>query len=289
MNQAARVVILAYAVATAVAVAVAVFFSDRHPLFIIAAADVAATCVIFAFSMRHNNSSFYDPYWSVIPPVVAVYLALLPEAIGASSLRTALVVTLVSAWAIRLTYNWWRGWTGLDHEDWRYVNIRNKSGSAYPLASFAGIHMFPTVIVFAGMVPLWPALVTGTQPFGLLDIAAVVVTGGAIAIEAIADSQLSEFRRSSAPKGTILQTGLWKYSRHPNYFGEASFWWGLFLFGLAAGDTNVAWSGAGALAITIMFWFVSIPLLDNRSLERREGYAAHMATVSSFIPLPRKS
>jgi steroid 5-alpha reductase family enzyme len=146
--------------------------------------------------------------------------------------------------------------------------------------------MFPTVIVFAGMLPLWPALAGPGRPLGWLDLAAVLVTGGAVALEGIADNQLRAFRHSNPPRGAILQTGVWGWSRHPNYFGEASFWWGLYLFALAAAGTSAWWSGVGALAITIMFWFVSIPLLDNRSLERREGYRAHMDRVSGFIPLP---
>lgn len=289
MTPAARLVVIAYSLATLVAAAVILALPQLSSLYAVAAADVAATLVIFGFSMRYDNSSFYDPYWSVVPPLVAVYLALGPIEVGVSGLRSLLLLGGVWFWGVRLTHNWWRGWTGLDHEDWRYVDMRESSGSLYPLVSLAGIHMFPTAIVFAGMLPLWPALTSGSAALGWLDVAAVLVTYGAVLIELVSDNQLRAFRQSNPAAGAILDSGLWKYSRHPNYFGEASFWWGLFLFALAAEGTAALWTGAGALAITIMFWFISIPLLDNRSVERRAGYEAHMRKVSGFIPLPPRS
>jgi len=186
-------------------------------------------------------------------------------------------------WGARLTWNWYRRWQGLDHEDWRYGDIRRKSGRAWPLASLAGVHFFPTLIVFAGLLPVYSAMVS-PSPLGLLDLVALAVAIGATAIEAVADEQLRGFVSGRSSHEEILATGLWKYSRHPNYFGENSFWWGLALFGLAA-DPHF-WSVAGAIAMTAMFVFVSVPLLDERSAERRPGYRDHMKRVSALIPMP---
>jgi steroid 5-alpha reductase family enzyme len=282
---------IAYAVALAAAVAVANVLQGLHPLWVALAADVVATAVVFGFSFAFDNSSFYDPYWSVAPVPLAVYFALQPLASDEfPSPRALLALLLVAAWAARLTYNFLRGWGGLDHEDWRYVDIRLKTGRAYWLVSFLGIHLFPTLMVFAGCLPLYAAFERGARPLNLLDGLATVVTLTAIAIEAIADAQLRSFRlRSDRKPEEILDGGLWAWSRHPNYFGEMLFWWGLWLFALAAGPGN-RWTVAGAAAITLMFHVVSLRLLETRMLERRPEYAAHVRRVPAFLPYrwPRK-
>ncbi|MFT3774022.1 MAG: DUF1295 domain-containing protein [Minicystis sp.] len=273
---------VAYVVALAVAWLVVRWLGPSvSPIRAIAFADVAATVTVFAFSVGANNTSVYDPYWSVAPIVIAPYLALHETAAEAPIARQVLVCALVIVWGVRLTYNWARGFHGLSHEDWRYVDFRNKLGRGYWAMSFAGLHMFPTVQVYLGCLPLSVAL-TSARPLGGLDIVAAVVTLGAIVIETVADEQLRAFRREKR-EGEIMARGLWAYSRHPNYFGEVGFWWGLFLFALAC-DPGAWWTGIGAVAITAMFLFASIPLIDKRSAERRPAYAEHMKRVSAFVP-----
>lgn len=279
---------LAYGVAALVALAVGYAVSEQHPLFVVAIADGAATLVIFAFSTAFHNSSFYDPYWSVAPVVIAVYLAAVPTAVGVDIVRQLLAVSLMIWWSVRLTYNWLRRWDGLEHEDWRYTDFRNQYGSRYWLIDLSGIHVFPTVMVFLGCLPLYPVLSSGTRVFNALDILAAAVTAAAITIETIADQQLWRFLDAAHEPGAILSSGLWAYSRHPNYFGEILFWWGLFLFGLAA-DPSYWWTVVGAVAMVLMFVFASVPMIDRRSLARRPGYAEHMAKVSAIVPwLPRR-
>ena len=196
-----------------------------------------------------------------------------------------LLVGLVWAWGIRLTWNFWRGWPGLHHEDWRYVAFREKTGKLYWLVSLGGIHLFPTVVVFMGMVGAYELLrISDVQSWGLF-VVAVAVTAMAICIEAIADEQLRTFVLHKKEPGAIMQSGLWAYSRHPNYFGEMSFWWGMGLFGLSA-DPTAWWVLLGPAAITAMFVLVSVPLIDARSVERRPAYAQHMKRVSGLVPLP---
>jgi steroid 5-alpha reductase family enzyme len=250
----------------------------------ILAADVAATAVVFAWSVVLDNSSVYDPYWSVAPMAIA------PGLIATASpdvpvLRQAVVTALVLFWGARLTFNWARGWEGLGHEDWRYVDIRKKSGRAYWVVSFVGIHLMPTFWVFLGCLSLIPAIATGARALGPLDVVAFAVTAGAIALETMADEQLLRFRRSNPPPGQTLSRGLWALSRHPNYLGEISLWWGLYLFALAA-DPSAWGCVAGPLSITLLFTFVSVPMIDRRSLARRPGYAEHMARVPAIFPRP---
>jgi len=274
-------VMLAYLVALAPALWIASRWGDAHPYASLFWADIVATLVVFAFSMRLDNGSVYDPYWSVAPPLIAFHW--IGYASSASTLRQAVVTTLVFAWAIRLTFNWARGWPGLHHEDWRYTDLYTKAPKW--LISLTGIHVFPTLIVFVGCLPLVPALARSRADFNGLDGIAMIVTGGAVLIEWVADEQLRRFNRSKT-SGEIMKSGMWSWSRHPNYFGEMSFWWGLFLFGFAA-NPSYWWTFVGPLSMVLLFRFASIPMLDQRSLERRPGYAEHMQQVNTVIPWPR--
>ena len=129
--------------------------------------------------MALANSSMYDAYWSVVPPVIGLYWAsALPDS-EAVPARQALVLLLVFAWGARLTWNWARGWPGLHHEDWRYRELRENANAPYWLVSLTGIHYFPTLQVFVACLPLYPALALGSRPLGALDALAALVTAGA--------------------------------------------------------------------------------------------------------------
>jgi steroid 5-alpha reductase family enzyme len=243
-------------------------------------ADLVATGVVFAASMAVFNASLYDPYWSVAPAViVAAWVAGSDPAGG----RGIVVLVLVLIWAVRLTANWALGWRGLAHEDWRYVQIRRDTAGRLPwwLVNLTGIQLMPTLVVFAGLLPVWPA-VTVAAPLNPMDLVAAAVTLGAITLEAVADHQIQYFRKNPG----IANGGLWRCSRHPNYLGEILFWWGLWLFALAAAP-RWWWTVLGPLAMVVLFVFVSVPLMDRRSLSRRPGYAEHMRRVPALLPLPR--
>jgi steroid 5-alpha reductase family enzyme len=284
MAKAFAAIAVAYAAAAAAAVAFAFGIGWSDPIAVAAGADLVATLVIFGFSRIHDNSSFYDAYWSVAPIAIACYWALVPEAAGADLGRQLVVVSLVSFWGGRLTFNWARGWKGLGHEDWRYVNLRGTTGRAYWPVSLLGLHLMPTVMVFLGCLSLLPALVTGGASVGVLDALALTVTAGAIWIEAASDKQLHRFVAAKPAPGSILDVGLWKFSRHPNYFGEMGFWWGLYLFGLAADPSCWWWTLVGPLAITLMFRFVSLPMIEKRMIERRPQFASHAQRTPLVIP-----
>lgn len=280
-------IIAAYLLAIAAGLAVLVVM-EGHILFTTLCADIVATVIVFLFSRAYKNSSFYDAYWSVIPPLIVLYWALYHEAPLVEPARQGIVIILVWLWGIRLTANWAGHWQGLQHEDWRYPPIKAKAGRWGALVDFTGIHLFPTLIVFAACLPLYAAVSLGDRSLNWLDAVAFVVTAGAITIELVADVQLHRFVAHKQP-GDIMKTGLWRYSRHPNYFGEMSFWFGIMLFGLAAYPQGWWWIMPGAIAMAVMFLTVSIPLMDERSLERRQEYADHMAKVSALVPwFPKK-
>jgi steroid 5-alpha reductase family enzyme len=274
----------AYAVALAVAVAVGLLLRGRHPILVAAVADVAATLAVFAFSVAKDNSSLYDPYWSVAPLPVALYWSLADGRVGA---RQALVLLAVLAWGARLTWNCLRRWRSLDHEDFRYREIRARTGRLYWPASLFAIHLFPTAWVFLGLLPLYPALAAPVRPPGWLDLVAAAVALGGTAVEAAADRQLRRFLLARAHPAEVLDRGLWALSRHPNYLGEILFWWGLLLFGLAA-DPAKAWTAAGAISITALFVLVSVPWMDRRMLARHPAWAERMRRVPALLPWPRR-
>ena len=280
-SQSRLICCVVYIVAAAVAFAVGRVSAGGSLLWTAAAADLAATVVVFVFSVILDNSSVYDPYWSVAPvPILAYWLA----ATGALSVRSLLVAALVAFWAVRLTMNWLRRWRGLADEDWRYADYR-KLGFFYWPVSFLGFHLFPTVIVFLGCVAILPVFLGGSGPFSVLDLAAIIITLGSILMESAADRQLRRFLVTRKDSRQILGTGVWALSRHPNYFGEVLFWWGLWLFGLAA-NPGWWWTIVGPVAVTGLFLGVSIPMMDRRLLARHPGYAEVIAARSSFLPLP---
>ena len=256
---------------------------DQSPLWNMFWADIAATVAIFVFSRLYKNSSFYDAYWSVIPPLIALYWTMAATAQGIDMTRAWLVVILVWLWGVRLTANWATFWPGLEHEDWRYAPIKTNAGKWNAVADFSAIHLFPTVIVFAACLPIYAAVAMDARPLNVLDYLAAAVTLIAILIELVSDIQLHRFLTHRKP-GEIMKTGLWALSRHPNYFGEWLFWAGLALFGLAAVPSAWWWVLPGAIAMLIMFLVASIPMIDKRSVERRPEYQAHMARVSGFVP-----
>jgi len=282
-------VILSYVIAFGAAFGIGYGLTGLvHPLWLTLIADIGATIVIFIFSVIFNNVSFYDPYWSIQPVFIVVYWMLLPQASGASLIRQIVIMIIVSFYAIRLTLNWIRGWKGLKHEDWRYVKFRVEKPKLFWFIAFTGLEMMPTLIVFLACIPLYPALVLSSNTFGVFDIIAIVIAIGAISIEFVADEQMKIFVRMSKDPKKVMDLGLWAYSRHPNYFGEVSFWWGLFFFALAA-DLTWWWTVAGGIAMIILFIFISIPLLENKQLANRPDYADYKKRVSMFIPwFPRK-
>jgi steroid 5-alpha reductase family enzyme len=288
MTRARLSVLAAYLVAFAVALAVGSRSAAEHPIWVALQADVAATVVIFAVSLAFRNSSFYDPYWSVAPLPIAIYWAQSPAAVGVNPIRLGVVIALVALWGGRLTWNWLRGWQGLGHEDWRYEDLKQKTGAAYWLVSFAGIHMAPTLWVFLGLLPVYVSMAAGFEPFGYLDLLAFAVTFGAIWIEARSDKQLKRFRDAGPAPEEFLHSGLWAWSRHPNYLGEMGFWWGLWLFALAA-NPGWWWTVVGPLSITLMFRFVSLPMIETRMLERRPAYAEWARRSSMVLPRPGRA
>lgn len=280
-------VTVAYALALGVAAAWLVWGPSSGQLWLDTfIADVAATLVVFGFSRVYRNSSFYDAYWSVIPPLLTLYWWS-QAGPGVDQLRCWLIALLVALWAIRLTANWVYRFPGLHHEDWRYPMLRERAGRWEFIADLVAIHLIPTVQVFAGMLPVYVCMTRVGSGISWLTIIAFAVGLAAVTLEFTADVQLHRFVRSGGP-GEVMNRGLWNWSRHPNYFGEFSFWFALALFGVAASPSDAWWLFVGATAMLAMFLGASIPMMEARSLQRRPGYQDVIDRVSRFVPRPSR-
>ena len=255
------------------------------------AADLAATLVVWGFSFGFKNTSIYDPYWSVIPPLVVLPLAFVPE-LEASALRVVLINSAVWFWGIRLTLNWGRAWAGLHTEDWRYLSFVPKTKNWYWLMSLLSFHTFPTLTVFVGLVPCFPALLNwpGSDHYNALhwlDFVAFAVAITGVLFELIADEQMHRHRTAPHRDASVPFTGgLWGVSRHPNYFGETTFWLGIGLFGVAADPGAYWWCLGGYGVMLALFMGYSIPAMEQKSLDKRPSYTAVQRRVSMLFPWP---
>ena len=247
-------------------------------------ADVLGTLVIFGFSRRYRNSSFYDAYWSVAPPLMLFYWWY-AGGLGADEIQCWLVSVVVVVWAVRLTVNWALSFPGLHHEDWRYGMLRDQAGRFSFVADLVAIHLIPTAQVFLGMIPVYVAVTTSGDNLLWLSGIACALGLSAVLLELVADGQMRRFVSDRSP-GQTMDQGLWSWSRHPNYFGEFSFWFALALFGVAASPADVWWLFAGAAAMLAMFLGASIPMMEERSLQRRPGYQDVIDRVPRFVPRP---
>ena len=283
--RALALVTFSYLVAVvAAAVTMAAYPGPKSPLALVAVGDLAGTVVIFVFSVVFRNSSFYDPYWSVAPVFIALYLVFGFDG-SAPIERQVLLVFAISVYGARLTYNWARGWSGLDHEDWRYVDLREQTGALFQAVNFLGIMLFPTVLVYLGCVPMVPALISGTAPLNAWDVVGFVVLLGGTAIEGIADNQLRRFVRERTDREAVMDRGLWAWSRHPNYFGEISVWFGVMFFGIASG-AFAPWMLAGVASMVFLFVVISIPMMEKRQGARKSAYADYKKRTSVLVPWP---
>ena len=262
------------------------------PFWIGFAVTCVSTLIVWVFSIANDNSSIYDPYWVIAPPLLALGLKATAGGglFGEWSGRQIAVVVCLWVWAIRYhTMYAWTGWrTGLAHEDWRYEAMRS-APVPYWLNSLLGMHYFPTVLVYFAFAPGALVLIADpatAPPFGVWDLLGVAGALAAVAIEFFADEQLRKYRETGAYRaGGTIRDGLWKYSRHPNYFGEVLFWLSMIPFAIPGGflERQPALVLAGPIAMALFFRF-SCWLMDVRSLERRPEYQQIVDEVNAMVP-----
>ncbi len=277
-TKATLIIFLEYGLTMALGAMVFLMWETGLPLLLkVFIIDVLMTVVIFLFSMGHNNSSVYDPYWSVIPVFL---LVLIKPYWYFDGIVYTLIAFAVLLWSVRLTYNWAMRFEGFDAEDFRYQEFREQFGKWYWLISLLAIHLFPTMLVFLGLLPVMILILYHTPQILFVVIGSSIITIGVL-ISFFADKELRLHREKD--KETPIQSGLWAYSRHPNYLGELLFWYGIALMSAPIG---VAYAVVGIIPMTLLFEFYSIPKMESRTLRRKSDYQSIIDEVPRLLSIP---
>lgn len=244
--------------------------------------DIVATVVIWIFTLIFKNTSIYDPYWSLIPILISFYAFFY---YGNFTPINIIYLIVLNLWAIRLTFNWCVMFYSFEYEDWRYRQYRDTlSKPLFHIVNFFGLQMIPTLVVFAGLTPMFVMFSSGLNSYISLIGIAIMVFG--ILMELIADRQMHQFLRETKEKVTCRK-GLWNYSRHPNYLGELSIWVGTFVTMVAVAP-NYWYYIFGMVLMICLFLFISIPLAEKRQLKRRSDYIDYKKHTSMLFLLPHK-
>ncbi|XP_020213446.1 uncharacterized protein C594.04c [Cajanus cajan] len=227
-----------------------------------------------------------DPYWTVIPVMLVHYYASHP--LGEYNwLRSRVVILLTWVWSIRLIHNYFRRekWQWGAREDWRFTDLSQQYGRLWWWASFFAIYVPHQVLLIGLSLPLH-VIHSVNEPLSMWDLVGTVVCICGVVIAYTADTQLYNFVSRKEEEGVgvpILEKGLWYYSRHPNYFGEQVWWWGLVVF---AWNLGHGWTFIGALANTKCLAYVT-KLVEDRMLKqdnRAEAYTLYQKTTSVWLP-----
>ena len=251
-------------------------FADLAP---VTALTVGALMVsVWLLSVVLRDASIVDIVWGLGFAVIAVVGSFL----GTETPRARLVLALAAIWGMRLAVHLFRRNAGKG-EDYRYQAMRRRWGSRFGVVSLFTVFALQGVIMWVVSLPVQAAQ-TATGGFTVTDAAGAAVWLLGFAFESIGDEQLRRFKADPASQGRVMDSGLWRYTRHPNYFGDATLWWGL---GIIGAGTGAWWSLVGPLVMTVFLLRVSgVPLLERRMQRTRPGYAEYVRRTSSFLPLP---
>ena len=246
---------------------------------------LGAILILAAFtwvvSVIKRDVSIVDSVWSLLILLAAVAYS---STIDLYTSRSSLILSLVLVWALRLTIHiTWRNWG--EQEDLRYQDIRKKYEPNFALKSLGIIFGFQASLAWIISMPLWAAL---TVPIELsaVDLLAVTLWTVGMVFETVGDWQLARFKANPANSEKVMDRGLWRYTRHPNYFGECAIWWGLYLFAVPVGAW---WTIVAPVLLTYMLLkFSGVTLLEDHLVKRRPAYPDYIARTNAFIPGPPK-
>ena len=234
------------------------------------------------FSIVKKDVSFVDSLWSLFFLLAAVVFALDVETLSA---RGQLVLVLVAIWSLRLSiYITARNWG--EPEDYRYQTIRKNNEPGFAFKSLYIVFGLQGVLAWIIALPLLPAI-TSNSSLTWIDLLALGIWTVGFIFEAVGDYQLARFKGRIDSQGRALDTGLWRYTRHPNYFGEFCMWWAFYLFAFAAGGW---WSIGSPLLMSFLLLKVSgVAMLEQTISDRRPEYASYIRRTNAFFPGPRRS
>lgn len=241
---------------------------------------------LWLISLWLKDASIVDVFWGSGFVVASwVYFALTPDGFDS---RKWLVVILVTLWGLRLSlYILWRNWG--EGEDARYQKFRANAGEQWWWQSYVKVFLLQGFLMWLISAPLLAAQISPTPAnLTVMDYLAVIVWLIGFFFEAVGDWQLARFKADPANKGQLLTSGVWRYTRHPNYFGDATQWWAYYFFAVAAGSW---WFIYSPILMTFLIIRVSgVALLENNLKQAKPGYEDYIRNTSAFIPwFPKNS
>ena len=278
------VLLLVYLMATIIGVFTFIGFKNLgfNDYFAVLFADMLATVFVWFMGVIFKTASMYDPYWSLQTLIIYIFLLIRNNN---WNLGTILLLTVLAIYSVRLTVNFIIGFDSLAYVDWRYRMLKEKSGKLYPVVNLLGICMFPTLVVYACTLPV--IVYANIGMFSFFDIIGLTIILLGVLLEFVADIQMKIFIKNRTSRNEVINVGLWKYSRHPNYLGEILIWFGAALTLIIASFTYWYFI-IGAVINLLMFLFISIPMEEKHLREYKENYDEYLKTTSALLILPRK-
>ncbi len=258
------------------------------PLLIVIVIAAAVCAFTWITSLITHEHSWVDRLWSIVP---VVYVWVFAGFAGFADARLTTMAVLVTLWGARLTFNFARkgGYTGTEDYRWPVLRARMKPWQ-FAIFNLLFIVLYQNAILVLITLPALTAFENTATPFGVWDLALTVLFLGLLAGETIADQQQWNFHKAKKLGGAdftprFLQTGLWRWSRHPNFFFEQAQWWALFLFGAIAAGSLVQWTALGATLLTLLF-VGSTRFTESITLGKYPEYAHYQARTSAVVPWP---
>ncbi len=237
----------------------------------------------FVIAQKIKNNSIVDIGWGLGFVLVGWLSALL----GTTNPVGTLIVVLVTIWGLRLSYHIAKRNIGKP-EDPRYVNMRKNWGQNFPqVQAFVKVFLLQGVLLFIIATPIFTTHIYPADSLNFFGYLGLIIWIIGFYFEVVADAQLRSFIQKSSNKGKLMTKGLWQYTRHPNYFGESTMWWGIFIISLNSVPVYI--TIISPVVITVLLLFVSGVPLKEKSMKKRPGYKQYAAQTNKFIPgLPRK-
>lgn len=248
------------------------------------ATSIAVFSALWAVHLPTRNAGIADLYWGLGFVVIATIHAMRADILNIWHL---VFLGMIAVWAIRLSIYLFRRFAAHSGEDARYASMRERGGTAFRWTSLPSVFILQALVMWVIASPLHTALTlpVAVEIGKVLPGIAVVLFCAGFAIESIADHQLARFRRENPASGNILRSGLWAWSRHPNYFGEALIWWGLGLYALAL--TGSLFSLIGPMVLTIVLVAITGKLTDTHMQSSRgTAFSEYKRSTSGFVPIP---
>lgn len=243
--------------------------------------DVAATIFVWLTGIALKTASTYDPYWSVQTVTIGIFLLVDSNS---WNLGNVIFTAALLIYSIRLTLNFVSTFDNLEYEDWRYKKLRKQTGSFFYLVDLFGICLLPTAVVFFASIPYFNYLLnnfdfSGQELFGIFLILLCVF------IEYVSDKEMHEYIRNRKSRSSICRRGLWKNTRHPNYFGEIGVWGGVLLvYAVVYPGDWLAY--IGFILVYLLFRFISIPMAEVHYSSYKTGYKKYKRETFALLILP---